>query len=196
MRAKEFLPETISTGLGGGSAGKNGGSMVGGPTTYEQEYNKFRKKGGLRLTAMTTEEVRTKVDTLDYELIKKIKFNPIDRQPRYIVFSEYQGTIKETNNILIALAKAEEFAQSKGLDNHVLVYDRKSKMPVVSYRGSEDVWYQTNTSSPKRAMHEKWSNKYKKSINCSNPKGFSQKAHCAGRKARQAGKHTKSKSIK
>jgi hypothetical protein len=24
--------------------------------------------------------------------------------------------------------------------------------------------------------------KYKKSINCSNPKGFSQKAHCAGRK--------------
>jgi len=29
---------------------------------------------------------------------------------------------------------------------------------------------------------EKWTNKYKKSINCSNPKGFSQKAHCAGRK--------------
>ena len=29
---------------------------------------------------------------------------------------------------------------------------------------------------------EKWSNKYKKSINCNNPKGFSQKAHCAGRK--------------
>ena len=29
---------------------------------------------------------------------------------------------------------------------------------------------------------EKWSQKYKKSINCSNPKGFSQKAHCAGKK--------------
>ena len=29
-----------------------------------------------------------------------------------------------------------------------------------------------------------WSNKYKKSINCSNPKGFSQKAHCAGKKKR------------
>lgn len=28
----------------------------------------------------------------------------------------------------------------------------------------------------------KWSDKYKKSIDCSNPKGFSQKAHCAGRK--------------
>jgi len=32
---------------------------------------------------------------------------------------------------------------------------------------------------------KKWSTKYKKSINCSNPKGFSQKAHCAGRKKRK-----------
>ena len=31
-------------------------------------------------------------------------------------------------------------------------------------------------------VNEKWSKKYKKSINCNNPKGFSQKAHCAGRK--------------
>ena len=32
------------------------------------------------------------------------------------------------------------------------------------------------------SVNEKWSAKYKRSINCSNPKGFSQKAHCAGRK--------------
>jgi DNA-binding transcriptional regulator YdaS (Cro superfamily) len=31
-------------------------------------------------------------------------------------------------------------------------------------------------------LTEKWSQKYKKSINCSHPKGFSQKAHCAGKK--------------
>lgn len=31
-------------------------------------------------------------------------------------------------------------------------------------------------------LPEAWSQKYKKSINCDNPKGFSQKAHCAGRK--------------
>ena len=31
-------------------------------------------------------------------------------------------------------------------------------------------------------LPETWSKKYKDSINCSNPKGFSQKAHCAGRK--------------
>lgn len=33
-----------------------------------------------------------------------------------------------------------------------------------------------------KKVDEKWSEKYKKSIDCNNPKGFSQKAHCAGRK--------------
>lgn len=36
--------------------------------------------------------------------------------------------------------------------------------------------------SLKPIVIEGWSKKYKKSINCSHPKGFSQKAHCAGRK--------------
>jgi hypothetical protein len=36
-------------------------------------------------------------------------------------------------------------------------------------------------------INEGWSQKYKSSINCSHPKGFSQKAHCAGKK-----KHTES----
>ena len=33
----------------------------------------------------------------------------------------------------------------------------------------------------KKPIDEKWSKEYKKSINCNNPKGFSQKAHCQGR---------------
>lgn len=34
----------------------------------------------------------------------------------------------------------------------------------------------------KEEVNEGWSQKYKNSINCSHPKGFSQKAHCAGKK--------------
>jgi hypothetical protein len=37
-------------------------------------------------------------------------------------------------------------------------------------------------TDPKQGIEEKWSQKYKSSINCSHPKGFSQKAHCAGKK--------------
>ena len=48
----------------------------------------------------------------------------------------------------------------------------------------------------KKKVNEDWSKKYKKSIDCNNPKGFSQKAHCAGRKARQRGEDTKSSPVK
>lgn len=44
-------------------------------------------------------------------------------------------------------------------------------------------------------VSEKWTARYKKSINCDNPRGFSQKAHCAGRKKRQAGGKTSSRSV-
>jgi hypothetical protein len=35
-------------------------------------------------------------------------------------------------------------------------------------------------------MEEDWSQKYKSSIDCNNPKGFSQKAHCAGKKKNES----------
>ena len=39
-----------------------------------------------------------------------------------------------------------------------------------------------NPNIDEEDMGEGWSQKYKSSINCSHPKGFSQKAHCAGKK--------------
>jgi len=39
-----------------------------------------------------------------------------------------------------------------------------------------------NPKHKKTNLDEKWSEKYKKSIDCSRPKGFSQRAHCQGRK--------------
>jgi hypothetical protein len=42
-----------------------------------------------------------------------------------------------------------------------------------------------NPDLEKSEEKEVWSEKYKKSIDCSNPKGFSQKAHCAGRKKKK-----------
>lgn len=50
--------------------------------------------------------------------------------------------------------------------------------------------------TPEDQIDEKWSMKYKRSIDCNNPKGFGQKAHCRARKLRQAGKHTSSKPVR
>ena len=46
--------------------------------------------------------------------------------------------------------------------------------------GKRRMGYHSMMAYPYRV--EGWSKKYKKSIDCNNPKGFSQKAHCAGRK--------------
>jgi dephospho-CoA kinase len=41
-----------------------------------------------------------------------------------------------------------------------------------------------------KVMGEEWSAKYKRSINCNNPRGFSQRAHCAGRKKNEGAEIT------
>ena len=45
-------------------------------------------------------------------------------------------------------------------------------------------------SGYKKVNEKKWSDKYKKSIDCNNPKGFSQKAHCAGKKKKESKDYT------
>ena len=67
VNSPKSVEETSSTGMGGGSAGIGGGSMVGGPTTYEQEYDPFKSKGPQRIRAMTYES------TLDEQSEKRRK---------------------------------------------------------------------------------------------------------------------------
>jgi hypothetical protein len=43
-------------------------------------------------------------------------------------------------------------------------------------------WGNKSAQNEEVEIDEKWSQKYKNSINCNNPRGFSQKAHCQGRK--------------
>ena len=45
-----------------------------------------------------------------------------------------------------------------------------------------DFFMNKTEDNPHSVIEEKWSKKYKDSIDCNNPKGFSQKAHCKGRK--------------
>ena len=64
---------------------------------------------------------------------------------------------------------------------------QKHKLLELDIHISDDLLFEND-------IEETWSKKYKKSINCNNPKGFSQKAHCQARKKRQRGQLTKSKS--
>jgi hypothetical protein len=43
---------------------------------------------------------------------------------------------------------------------------------------------------PTKKVRRKWSMKYKKSINCKKPRGFSQKQHCKYGRTKKQVKHT------
>jgi|688.fasta_scaffold09075_43 hypothetical protein len=71
---------------------------------------------------------------------------------------------------IASFVKRKRAAQSKAGDSEKGGEQKKGQKPTFVKTGASE------------GLDEKWSQKYKKSINCSNPKGFSQKAHCQGRK--------------
>ena len=71
---------------------------------------------------------------------------------------------------IAAFVKRKRAAQSKAGDSKKGGEQKKGQKPTFVKTGASE------------GLEEKWSQKYKNSINCSNPKGFSQKAHCAGKK--------------
>jgi len=80
--------------------------------------------------------------------------------------------IKLTENILKQLS-------SKISDNILSNSNIMSTNPI---EGMKDINVLQKKIESNEEIEEKWSEKYKKSIDCNNPKGFSQKAHCQGRK--------------
>ena len=76
------------------------------------------------------------------------------------------------------------------------ITEAKKCWPGYKKKGTKKLFGKTYNNCVKEEgeLEEDWSNEYKRSIDCSNPKGFSQKAHCAARTKRKAGGETKSKS--
>ena len=78
--------------------------------------------------------------------------------------------------------KIQEFA--KHLDEPREIGKKKKRLSSSEMRKLKDKAFEV--------YKEDWSKKYKRSIDCNNPKGFSQKAHCAGRKKQESMMNLKS----
>lgn len=93
---------------------------------------------------------------------------------------------REQDQILKRLtAKIEQLAQRlQQVKSQQSLGEESGQMAGTPAVGGMTASYQQRENQPidEDYVEEKWSNKYKSSINCSNPRGFSQKAHCAGRK--------------
>jgi len=82
------------------------------------------------------------------------------------ILAKYSLTEKKDRCYHLAKQKYDVFPSAYA--SGFIVRCRKGK---VAKKKNEDV-----------ELEEEWSDKYKRSIDCNNPKGFSQRAHCQGRK--------------
>ena len=73
--------------------------------------------------------------------------------------------------------KPEIFSSEGEARSHAMKLADKERIPLSQIKLTKS-WM----DAPEQGVAEEWSQKYKSSINCSHPKGFSQKAHCAGKK--------------
>jgi hypothetical protein len=102
--------------------------------------------------------------------IEKIQ-NMFDYASQHDSDPESRDMIKNLNKDM-----NKEFDGDEPSDNEWEAYDFVSGGPPgVTFHEAID-------EEDNEELDEKWSEKYKKSIDCNNPKGFSQKAHCQGKK--------------
>ena len=99
--------------------------------------------------------------------IKGLKFATVDDAKKSV--SKIKGSGKSHAHKIQAAVAMEQRAREMGKSAQAGVYRA----------------YINKMKKKTKAKNEGWSDKYKKSIDCSNPKGFSQKAHCAGEKKRK-----------
>ena len=98
---------------------------------------------------------------------------------KIILTKEQIDFLNENKNEEFSCVKCDHSWNIEKSDNHPYLchmcgFDSKTKE--YNYDELENFW----KNYKKEEVTEKWSEKYKKSIDCSNPKGFSQRAHCQG----------------
>jgi hypothetical protein len=74
------------------------------------------------------------------------------------------------------------FETIKKVDDKYVVYPKSGGDRLGTHNTYKDALKQLQAIEASKARNEDWSAKYKRSIDCNNPKGFSQKAHCQGKK--------------
>jgi len=108
--------------------------------------------------------------------------SPVDKLKRLYSVTRHEPQYAKASETLVKVLKRKQ-QENDGKLKHTIGYYAQQVGKTfrnVDYRALMD--YFEKHGYDKQIVDEKWSNKYKKSIDCSNPKGFSQKAHCAGKK--------------
>ena len=127
----------------------------------EEVARKPRKKGQHRNSSSHSDLY---TDENPKGTIKGLKFATVKDAKASV--SKIKGSGKSHAHKIQAAVAMEQRAKEMGKSSQAAVYRS----------------YINKMKKKTKSKNEGWSAKYKKSIDCNNPKGFSQKAHCAGKK--------------
>jgi len=144
---------------------------------YGSNVDKWRAAGGIGIKH-SNYAVPGTIRQLDMEVSEDF----VDKLKGFIDIKTHPGRYKKAANMFHDwLKKQEPF-------RHGLGYYAQSFAKLfnnVNYRNLISTYldaYGDQALVKEEDLVEAWSKKYKSSIDCNNPKGFSQKAHCAGKK--------------
>ena len=88
----------------------------------------------------------------------------------------------ETAKASVAKIKKSDRTHAHKIQAAIAMEQRAKEMGKTSEAAVYRKYIEQMKKKTKEMNKEDWSDKYKKSIDCNNPKGFSQRAHCAGKK--------------
>jgi hypothetical protein len=153
--------------------------------TTEEKKPEFMKAGNMKPFTASGKEIPGSVSILEKLLVKarehgiKLNYANIDEMMQAVA-KKHHLTGDELHNEFVAkhrmipddwIVKQLDEACWKGYHK-----EGNKKMFGKTYPNC------VKNTNEEQELDEKWSKKYKDSISCSNPKGFSQKAHCAGKR--------------
>jgi len=132
------------------------------------------------------------INTLSYKYLEDLMINisKSEKSPeykkKYIIYKDNLNQLLKSLDIIIGNIKTNLTARYLKQYKHELINNinnNKKKIKEIlsqllkTYNKSLP-YYKKKWWGGKTRKNRKWSNKYKKSINCKNPKGFSQKQYC------------------
>ena len=147
-------------GNGGGSSGSNGGNGGGGMS--EESNPRIPRKKGQPANSKKHSDLYT--DENPKGTIHGLGFKDVETAKASV--SKIRNSSRSHAHKIQAAVAMEQRAREMGKSSEAAVYRK----------------YINSMKKKTKKMNEGWSDKYKKSIDCNNPKGFSQKAHCQGKK--------------
>jgi hypothetical protein len=185
-----------------GSARFQFGTKKNGEPTYLQpmpESEKQLKPISQHAYVMVTPTVNFRVQGADANSASQIrqmyiKGNDADRNSIIAdLYGEVVPRLRDTFDARIGTAeRVQEFVygtpivdagiKEPGIREHKHKISRLLEQVILLERRVEQLHRPLYEELREDYLEEKWSQKYKRSINCADPKGFSQQAHCAGRK--------------